>query len=134
MCCAAPYRPVSLVRVLLKKGPRQSPVPDMKLLPLDSPQLLELAAGWLGRQENSKWLDFGHGVHVLSPLALKIMTQRDLHVLRAYTPDESDLPIGLVALSNADRASKTASSPWAVLGRQHSRAPARRAASTLLTL
>src|SRR2546430_5169157 len=51
----------------------------MKLLPLDSPQLIELVAGWLGREENSKWLDFGHGVHVLSPLALKIMTRSEEH-------------------------------------------------------
>jgi len=120
--------------VLLRKRTRQRAVRAMKLLPLDSPQLIELVAGWLGREENSKWLDFGHGVHVLSPLALKIMTQRDRHVLRAYTPDESDLPIGLVALSNVDRGSKTANSLWAVIGRKHSWALARRAASKLLTL
>ena len=31
----------------------------MELLPLDKPELIEVAAQWLGREENYRWLDFG---------------------------------------------------------------------------
>src|SRR3989442_12146050 len=89
--------------------------PTMKLLPLDSPQLIELVAGWLGKPDNYKWLDFGNGVQTLTPVALKIMTQRDIQVLRAYTADEDNQPIGVVGLTNVDRKVKTASL-WAGLG------------------
>src|SRR5438034_10929084 len=88
----------------------------MKLLPLDRPELIELVAGWLGKEENSKWLDFGNGVHSVTAVSLKIMTQRDLHLLRVYTPDDGDLPIGVCVLSDVERLLKTAGSPWAVLG------------------
>jgi RimJ/RimL family protein N-acetyltransferase len=105
----------------------------MKLLPLDCPELIELVADWLSKEENYKWLDFGNGVHSLTAISLKVMTQRDLHVLRAFTPDESDLPIGVVGLSNVDRRFKTASSLWAVLGRKRYGGYAPRASSKLLT-
>src|SRR2546427_9737216 len=87
----------------------------MKLLPLDSPDLIELVAGWLGKPDNYKWLDFGNGVQTLTPITLKIMTQRDIQVLRVYTANDRDLPIGVVGLTNVDRKFKTASL-WAVLG------------------
>src|SRR3989475_7233915 len=87
----------------------------MKLLPLDSPELIELAADWLGKPENYKWLDFGNGVQTLTPVTLKIMTQREIQVIRAYTADHGDLPVGVVGLTNVDRKFKTASL-WAVLG------------------
>src|SRR5256886_14679247 len=106
----------------------------MKLLPLDCPELIELVANWLSQQDNYKWLDFGNGVHSPTPISLKVMTQRDLHVLRAFTPDGSDLPIGVVGLSNVDRRFKTAASMWAVLGRKRYGGFAPRAASKLLTL
>src|SRR5207302_7474913 len=105
----------------------------MKLLPLDNPELIELVAGWVGREENYKWLDFGNGILAPTAVSLKVMTQRDLHVLRAFTPDGSDLPIGVVALSNVDRRFKTAGSLWAVLGRKRYGGFARRAASRILT-
>ncbi|HLB82400.1 MAG TPA: GNAT family protein [Gemmatimonadales bacterium] len=105
----------------------------MKLLPLDNPELIELAAGWLGQEDNYKWLDFGNGILAPTAVSLKIMTQRDVHVLRAFTPDDSDLPIGVVALSNVDRRFKTAGSLWAVLGRKRYGGFARRAASRILT-
>ena len=105
----------------------------MKLLPLDRPELIQLAAQWLGREENYKWLDFGDGVHALSRVSLTIMTQRDLHLLRLFTPDDSDLPVGLVALSDIRRESKTAGSLWAVLGRKRYGGYTFRAASKLLT-
>ncbi len=57
----------------------------MKLLPLNSPELIELVAGWLGKPENYKWLDFGNGVQMVNPITLRIMTQRDIHVFRAYS-------------------------------------------------
>src|SRR5256886_14236726 len=106
----------------------------MKLLPLDCPELIELVANWLSQQDNYKWLDFGNGVHSPTPISLKVMTQRDLHVLRAFTPDGSDLPIGVVGLSNVDRRFKTAASMWAVLGRKRYGGHRPRAASKLPTL
>lgn len=105
----------------------------MKLLPLDKPELIELAAGWLSKYENYKWLDFGNGVQQLTPVALKIMTQRDLHVFRAYTADDDgDQPIGVVALTNVDRKFKTASL-WVVLGNKRYGGCTARACSRMLT-
>ena len=105
----------------------------MKLLPLDNPELIELVASWLGREENYKWLDFGNGILAPTAVSVKVMAQRDLHVLRVFTPDDSDLPIGVVGLSNVDRRFKTAGSLWAVLGRKRHGGFARRAASRILT-
>lgn len=87
----------------------------MKLLRLDEPRIFDLAAEWLSRPENYKWLDFGNGVQKLSPVSLKIMTQREIHELRVFTADDEETPIGLVGLSNIDRNFKTGS-PWCVLG------------------
>jgi RimJ/RimL family protein N-acetyltransferase len=87
----------------------------MKLLPLDTPERIELVAGWLGKPENYKWLDFGNGVQRVTPITLKIMSQRDLHVFRIYTAGDEDAPAGVVGLTNVDRNFKTASL-WAVLG------------------
>jgi RimJ/RimL family protein N-acetyltransferase len=105
----------------------------MKLLPLDKPELIELAAQWLGKQENYQWLDFGNGVQRVSPVTLKIMTQRDIHLFRLYTPEESDVPVGVIGLTNVDRKFKTASL-WAVLGDKRSGGCTRQAAARLLTL
>ena len=102
------------------------------LLPLDTPELIELAAGWFGSPENYKWLDFGNGVQRLTPVTLKIMTQRDIHVFRAYTADDGELPVGVVALTNVDRNFKTASL-WAVLGRKRYGGRTAQACSKLLT-
>src|SRR5256885_17089431 len=90
-------------------------LPTMKLLPLSSAELIELVAGWLDKPDNYKWLDFGNGVQMVTPITLKIMTQRDIHVFRAYTADHGDVPVGVVGLTNVDRHFKTASI-WAVLG------------------
>jgi RimJ/RimL family protein N-acetyltransferase len=105
----------------------------MKLLPLDTPELLELVSQWLGREENCKWLDFGNGVQALTPAMIKIMTQRGLHVLRVYTADTDDVPVGVVGLSNVDRTFKTASL-WAVLGNKRYGGATTRACSMVLTL
>ncbi|HYT05054.1 MAG TPA: GNAT family protein [Gemmatimonadales bacterium] len=105
----------------------------MRLLPLDRPELIELAAGWLGKHDNYKWLDFGNGVQQVTPIVLKIMTQRDIHVFRVYTADDEDLPIGVVGLTNVERNFKTASL-WAVLGNKRYGGYTLRACSAILTL
>ncbi len=43
------------------------------------------------------------------------MTQREIHVIRAFTDDSDEVPIGIVGLSNVDRSFKTAT-PWCVVG------------------
>src|SRR2546425_7879884 len=107
-------------------------LPIMKLLPLNSPELIELVAGWLGKPENYKWLDFGNGVQMVNPITLKIMTQRDIHVFRAYTADHGDVPAGVVGLTNVDRHFKTAS-VWAVLGNKRYGGCTSEAVSRMLT-
>jgi RimJ/RimL family protein N-acetyltransferase len=104
----------------------------MKLLPLDSPERFALAAEWLGNYENYKWLDFGNGVQQVTPVTLKIMTQRDLHVVRLHTGDDGEVPVGIVGLTNVDRHFKTASL-WGVLGRKRYAGCTTRASSKLLT-
>ena len=86
----------------------------MQLKPIDS-RALDLVVTWMARKENYQWLDFGGGLQILSPVTLKIMTQRDSHLLRIFTPDTDDAPIGLVALSNIARNFQTALL-WYVLG------------------
>jgi len=87
----------------------------MRLLPLVAPDVLELAAGWLGRKENYQWLDFGTGRQVVTPALLRIMTQRETHFMRVYTWGRDDAPIGIVGLNSVDRSSGTATL-WAVAG------------------
>lgn len=86
----------------------------MNLRPLEGRDV-GLVAGWLSAPENAKWLSFGAGIEVLSPVSLKMMSARDLHVLRLFTADEAVAPIGIVALSDVDRRFKTATL-WYVLG------------------
>jgi RimJ/RimL family protein N-acetyltransferase len=105
----------------------------MQLLSLDTPQLVDLVGHWLGAEENYKWLDFGGGVQALTPAVLRIMAQRDLHVLRAYTAEGDDVPAGVVGLSNVDRGFRTAS-VWAVLGNKRYGGCTTRAVSEILTL
>lgn len=87
----------------------------MKLLPLDTPELIELVAGWLARKENYQWLDFGSGTQIVTPMLLKIMAQRESHFLRVYSFDRDDTPLGITGLINIDRTSRTAMF-WAVSG------------------
>ena len=105
----------------------------MRLLAPDTRDLLELAAGWLGKYDNYKWLDFGDGVQQVSPVMLKIMTQRGLHQFRIYTADEGDVPAGVVGLTNVDRHFKTASL-WAVLGNKRFGGHTTEACHHMLTL
>jgi len=107
----------------------------MKLLPLDTPEILELVAGWLAQKENYQWLDFGNGKQIVTPPLLKIMTQREGHFLRVYTSDRDETPIGIVGLNSVDRAFKTGTL-WAVAGEKSfsNRGYVSLASSKLLTL
>lgn len=79
----------------------------MKILPLDTPEIIELAAGWLAQKENYQWLDFGGRV-IVTPALLKIMAQRDTNFLGVYTADRDDIPLGIIGLNHVDHAFKTA--------------------------
>jgi RimJ/RimL family protein N-acetyltransferase len=105
----------------------------MKFLPIDSPALIDAVAGWLGKKENYQWLDFGQGVQQVSALTLKIMTQRDIHVLRVFTADDDATPIGVTGLSNVDRRFRTATA-WTVLGSKRFGGTATRATVGMLTV
>src|SRR5256884_9515441 len=97
-------------------------VSAVKLLPLDSAEAIELVAGWLSKYDNYKWLDFGNGVQRLTPVALRVMTQRDLHEFRIYTADDGDVPAGGLGLPNLDRDFKTPS-VLALPGNKKNRGP-----------
>jgi RimJ/RimL family protein N-acetyltransferase len=87
----------------------------VQLRALDSPELIQLAAGWLAQKENYQWLDFGDGRQLVSPEWLKIGMQRGAYVIRLFTADDDATPIGIVGLSNINRHFKTAN-VWVVLG------------------
>lgn len=105
----------------------------MLLKPIDSPELLSLVASWLSRKENYQGLDFGDGRQI-SPEWLKIMTQRKTEVIRVFTTDDDDKPVGVVALTNVHRNFKTALL-WVVAGDKSFRARgyATRATCEMLT-
>jgi RimJ/RimL family protein N-acetyltransferase len=107
----------------------------MKFLPLDTPGIIELAAGWLAQKENYQWLDFGNGRVIVTPALLKIMTQRDTNFIRVYTADRDDMPVGIIGLNNVDRTFKTATF-WGVSGEKsfRNRGYSTFASSKLLTL
>jgi len=105
----------------------------MKLLPLDSPERIALAGAWLSAPDNAQWLDFGNGVQHVTPVTLKVMTQRDMHCLRLYTADDGDAPAGVVGLSNIDRTFKTAS-VWCAPGDERMPRYSARAVSKMLTI
>lgn len=107
----------------------------MKLLPLDSTELLELAAGWLARPENDQWLDFGNGRQVITPVLLKMMSQNETHFIRAFTGSDDKEPIGLCGLNNVNRTFGTASL-WGLTGSKsfRNRGYATFAGSKFLTL
>jgi RimJ/RimL family protein N-acetyltransferase len=87
---------------------------------------IPLVAGWLGEPANYQWLDFGRGVQRIDPVALRIMLQRDIHLLRTFTPDGDDgRPVGVVGLSDINRNFGTATL-WVVLGDKQRAAQARR--------
>jgi RimJ/RimL family protein N-acetyltransferase len=110
----------------------------MRLLPLETPELIERAASWLVRKENYQWLDFGGGRadrgRVITPALLKIMALRETHFLRVYTTQAEgsgaeDLPIGIIGLNDVNRAFGTGVL-WMVAGETSFR---RRGYTTLAT-
>jgi RimJ/RimL family protein N-acetyltransferase len=107
----------------------------MKLLPLDAPEVIALAAGWLAQKENYQWLDLGNGRVIVTPTLLKIMAQRDTNFMRVYTGDRDDTPVGIVGLNNVDHAFKTATF-WGASGEKsfRNRGYSTFASSRLLTL
>jgi RimJ/RimL family protein N-acetyltransferase len=110
-------------------------LPPVKLSAPDNPEQLALVAEWLARKENHQWLDFGDGRQVVGAAWLKIAMQRGSLVLRVFTCDERDVPIGVVGLSGVNRDFRTATL-WIVLGdKSHAgRGYATRAVSAMLTL
>jgi len=108
---------------------------DVKLRPLDSPELIQLVAGWMAQKENTLWLDFADGKVALTPAWLKILAQRKDVILRVYTANESAVPLGIVALDDINWTFRTARL-WAVAGCKSfaTRGHATRASSKLLTL
>lgn len=107
----------------------------MRLKPFESADI-PLVAGWLAQEENHRWLDFGRGLQRPGDIGLRVMIQRDIHVLRLYAPDEdADRPVGIVGLSDVDRNFGTATL-WAVLGDKEygERRLTTRALSALLTI
>jgi RimJ/RimL family protein N-acetyltransferase len=106
----------------------------MQLTPLEQPDAIEQAARWLSSRTNGQWLDVGHDGGVITPAWLKIMAHRRTQVIRVFTDDLMNQPIGVVALDqiNAEAASATV---WAVLGDKAfaRRGYATRAVSALLT-
>jgi RimJ/RimL family protein N-acetyltransferase len=107
----------------------------VKLLPLDTPEIIDLAAGWLAQKENYQWLDFGYGRQLVTPALLRIMVQRETHFLRVFTSDRDDAPIGITALNNVDRVFKTATF-WGAVGEKsfRNRGHGTLAGAKLLTL
>lgn len=90
----------------------------------------------MGDKRVYQWLDFGGGVQRLDPVSLKIMAQREAHILRVFTADDgSKEPIGIVALSNVNPSFKTATL-WTVLGerRYSNKGYAVRASAAVLSL
>lgn len=107
----------------------------MRFITPDGAEDLQLVAEWLGRKENFQWLDFGDGRQLASPQWLTISMQRGSYVLRLFTSDGDERPIGVVGLGNINLAFKTANI-WVVLAdRAHSGLGyATRATRQMLTL
>lgn len=106
----------------------------MTLLPLESRQLIDLAARWLADETNYQWLDFGGGRQLVSPALLNVMLQRSTNFMRAFT-SASGRPIGLVALQDVNRLVGTATLWGVTAGKSfHTRGYATMAASRFLTL
>jgi RimJ/RimL family protein N-acetyltransferase len=105
----------------------------MRLLPLETSELIERVTSWLAARENYQWLDFGGGRadrdRVITPALLKIMALRETHFLRVYTEEAEDLPIGIIGLNDVNRAFGTGVL-WMVAGEKSFR---RRGYTTLAT-
>jgi RimJ/RimL family protein N-acetyltransferase len=107
----------------------------MQLKPADTPELLHLAAGWLSEPGNAQWLDVVDGRHPVSPMWLKLAMQRGTHVIRIFTADETDIPIGVAGFSQVNPHVRTGVF-WVVLGDKAyaNQGYASRATAKMLTL
>jgi RimJ/RimL family protein N-acetyltransferase len=107
----------------------------MQLKALESRDHFQLVATWLSQKDNYQWLDLADGRQRVSPEWLKIAVQRGTYVIRLFTSDDTDQPIGVVALSNINAQFKTAN-VWVVLGDKAYRKQGYscRATSRMLTL
>jgi RimJ/RimL family protein N-acetyltransferase len=107
----------------------------MELIPFEGEQLISLGASWLAEKRNHQWLDFGDGNGPIGTAALNHMSRDDAHIIRAFTADDDDTPIGLVALSSVNRDFRSAVL-WALLGdrRYDAKGYVFRATSAILTL
>jgi RimJ/RimL family protein N-acetyltransferase len=107
----------------------------MKLEPLDTSDRLQLVTHWLAQKENYQWLDFGDGRQRLTPEWLKIAMQRGTQVLRIFTANGDDTPVGVVGLGELNTTFKTAQL-WVVLGDKSfaGKGYATQAVSKMLTL
>jgi RimJ/RimL family protein N-acetyltransferase len=70
---------------------------------------------WLAQKENYQWLDFGCGMQSINSAALKLMIAKRSNVIRLFTADAGDVPIGMVGLADVSSTFKTAMI-WYVLG------------------
>lgn len=87
----------------------------MKLRPMHNNDV-ETVARWLSQKENHQWLDFGAGKQLLEEPVIRMMYQGDEHDFQVFTPDpETDVPIGLVALSDISIKFNSATL-WYILG------------------
>lgn len=107
----------------------------MRLEPVDTAERFRLVAEWLSAKENYQWLDFGDGRQIVSAEWLKIASQRGSLVMRIFTADDDETPIGVAALGNINQPFRTAIY-WVVLGdKSHARGGyASRATSRMLTV
>lgn len=87
----------------------------MQLMPLERTDLIELAADWLADRAIYPWLDFGDGHALITPSWLKITAKRRTHVIRVFTDDVANRPIGIVAFDHVNPDFRTATI-WAALG------------------
>src|SRR5437879_12434017 len=66
------------------------------LIPVDSPALVALVAGWLAQEENSQWLDFGDGQQDLTADRLQMMAQHQADLLRAFSGRGDGHAVGVI--------------------------------------
>jgi RimJ/RimL family protein N-acetyltransferase len=107
----------------------------MTLAPPDTPERIQLVVDWLSQKENYQWLAFGDGRQRLTREWLTVALQRGTQVLRLFTANGGDTPIGVVGLGEINHVFKTANL-WVVLGdKAHAgRGHATDAVSRMLTL
>lgn len=87
---------------------------ELKLLRIDTPQRLELAARWFADESNYRWFDFGGGRQLVTLPALQMMLQRPTNFIRLHT-DETGRPIGIAALTDMNQRLRTATF-WGITG------------------